>query len=151
MGKTTLDRIFAPLHRNLPRIIAGVWCAWSWGMVLAYVDGAPNQLISLERSVPFQLWILWLIAAAFLTLGTVLPLRGRYQRVSRCARIYGLTMVTVMLMLWSVAFFTADMSRGWVSAKNYLLLAFFSVFTSYFIARDRPSPVHNLVEGRPIE
>lgn len=151
MGTTTLDCAFAPLHRNLPRIIAGVWCAWSWSMVLAYIGGAPRQLISLEESIPLQLWILWFIAAVFLTLGTALPLRGRYQRVSRLARVNGLTLVTVMLLLWSVAFFTADMSRGWVSAKNYLLLAFFSVFTSYFIARDKPSSVHHLIEGRPIE
>ncbi|MBK4162644.1 hypothetical protein [Corynebacterium macginleyi] len=93
-------------------------------MVLAYIGGAPRQLISLEQSIPLQLWTLWFIAAVFLTLGTALPLRGRYQRVSRLARVNGLTLVTVMLLLWSVAFFTADMSRGWVSAKNYLLLAF---------------------------
>ena len=59
MGTTTLDCAFAPLHRTLPRLIAGV----------------------------------------FLTLGTALPLRGRYQQVSRLAMVNQLTLVTVMLML----------------------------------------------------
>lgn len=150
MGKNRLDEFFTPIHRHFPRIIAGVWCLWSWSMVAAYIGGAPRQLATLEASVPFQLWFLWLIAAVLLTVGTALPRKGKYRRAARCARVYGLAMVTIMLMLWAAAFFTADMERGWVSAKNYLLLAFFSVFTSYFIARDRPSPTHQLIEGRSI-
>lgn len=150
MGKTRLDKFFTPIHRHLPRIIAGIWCLWSWSMVAAYVGGAPRQLAALESSVPFQLWFLWLIAAVLLTVGTVLPRKGKYTRASRSTRVYGLAMVTIMLMLWASAFFTADMARGWVSAKNYLLLAFFSVFTSYFIARDKPSATQQLIEGRPI-
>ena len=162
MGKTRLDRFFTPIHRHLPRIIAGVWCLWSWSMVAAYVGGAPRQLAKLEASVPFQLWFLWLIAAVLLTVGTALPRKGKYRRAAlprkgkyrraaRCARVCGLAMVTILIMLWAAAFFTADMARGWVSAKNYLLILFFSVFTSYFIARDRPSPTQQLIEGRPIE
>jgi len=150
MGKNRLDEFFTPIHRHFPRIIAGVWGLWSWSMVAAYVGGAPRQLAKLEASVPFQLWFLWLIAAVLLTVGTALPRKGKYRRAARCARVYGLAMVTIMIMLWAAAFFTADMARGWVSAKNYLLILFFSVFTSYFIARDRPSPTHQLIEGRAI-
>ena len=151
MGKSTLDKFFTPFHRHLPRIIAGVWCLWSWSMVAAYVGGAPKQLATLEASVPFQLWVLWLIAACLLTVGTALPRKWIGRRPARCARVVGLAMVTFMPMLFSWAFFFAGMVLGKKKKKNYLLLAFFSVFTRYFIARDRPSPTQQLIEGRPIE
>ena len=44
--------------------------------------------------------------------------------------------VTAELVIWTIAFFF-DQPRGWVTGKNYGMLALMAMFATWTIARDR--------------
>ncbi|MDK8242690.1 hypothetical protein [Corynebacterium coyleae] len=104
---------------------------------VAYVDHVPPQLRSVDGAVSAPVWAVWATSAALLFFGVVAPStsHAKVQNVSRWMRVTGMTIACAMLILWSVAFFI-DQPRGWVSGKNYALLAVMALVATWTIARD---------------
>lgn len=133
------QRILPCLRVAAPRLIAGGWAVWAGSTAWAYRFGAPEQLQRLENVLHVDVWVLWLISALLLTAGAVLPTgsEGWGRNVVGWLRGGGLSLAAGLLGLWAVEFFAADASRGWVSGKNYLLLAFCALTHSWWIGRNR--------------
>ena len=123
--------------RRLPRLLALVWSIWCVATAVAYVDHVPPQLRSVDGAVSAPVWAVWATAATLLFLGVVAPSTSheKVQNVSRWMRVTGMTIACAMLILWSVAFFI-DQPRGWVTGKNYALLAVMALVATWTIARD---------------
>lgn len=123
--------------RRLPRLLALVWSIWCVATAVAYVDHVPPQLRSVDGAVSAPVWAVWATAATLLFFGVVAPSTSheKVQNVSRWMRVTGMTIACAMLILWSVAFFI-DQPRGWVSGKNYALLAVMALVATWTIARD---------------
>lgn len=126
------------VQRYLPRLLATVWAVWSAATAVAYVDMVPKQLEAVDDVIPLPVWTVWAAAAVLLALGVLVPsmVSDRSQEVARWMRIIGMTIIAAELVIWSVAFFV-EQPRGWVSGKNYLLLAVLALFSTWTIARDR--------------
>lgn len=125
-----------------PRAIAIGWAAWAAATAAAYVDGAPPQLERLENALGIPIWGMWATAATLLALGSVIPTprRGKVQDVAGWLRGGGLALTAGLLGLWAVEFFLADQARGYVSGKNYMLLAACALSHSWYVGRHRAPP-----------
>lgn len=123
----------------LPRGIALVWAAWGAATAYAYLDGAPPQLATVENLLHMPLWILWATAAVLLVCGALVPPKApqRAQETGAWLRGIGLAITAGLLGAWSVEFFATDASRGWVSAKNYVILAACAIHHAWVIGRNR--------------
>jgi len=122
-----------------PRIIALGWSAWAGSTAWAYRDGAPVHLQRVEDALQVDVWVMWAVSAALMLAGAVIPSRaeGHLQEAAGWLRGGGLALSAGLLGLWSVEFFAIDVSRGWVSGKNYLLLAACALSHSWWIGRHR--------------
>ena len=131
--RSCVDRVM----RRLPRILAVVWGIWCIATAVAYVHHVPQQLAAVDGAVAAPVWAVWATSATLLIIGVIAPGTStpRVQNVSRWMRVTGMTIACAMLVLWSAAFFI-DEPRGWVSAKNYALLAVMALVSSWIIARD---------------
>lgn len=123
--------------RWLPRLLALVWAAWCVVTAVAYVHHVPEQLQAVDGAVKAPVWTVWAAAAALLVLGTLAPSTAspKAKDVSRWLRITGMSIAAAMLIMWTIAFCVAE-PRGWVSGKNYALLALMALYTTWTIARD---------------
>lgn len=121
-----------------PRLLALVWAGWGAATAVSYLDTAPPQLDIAERLIPGPLWIMWVVSAVCLFIGALVPphLGAKVARIGRFLRVVGISIVAMLLIVWSVSFLF-DGGRGWVSAKNYATLFAMSCFTSYLLGRDR--------------
>lgn len=133
----TLRVCVGKVMRRLPRILAVVWGVWCVATAVAYVHHVPQQLAAVDSAVTAPVWAVWATAATLLIVGSLVPGASppQVQNVSRWARIIGMAVACAMLIMWSAAFFV-DEPRGWVSAKNYALLAVMAMVSSWIIARD---------------
>ena len=132
------EEVIGWVQRCLPRLLAAVWAVWSAATAIAYVDMVPKQLAAVDDVIPLPVWTVWAAAAALLALGVLVPsvASDRSQEIARWMRIIGMTIIAAELVIWSAAFFV-EQPRGWVSGKNYLLLAVLALFSTWTIARDR--------------
>lgn len=132
-------RIIPWLRLAAPRIIALGWSAWAASTAWAYREGAPIQLQRLEGTLQVDVWVVWAISATLLLVGAIIPTRseGKLQDLSGWLRGGGLALAAGLLGLWAVEFYLTDVSRGWVSGKNYLLLAVCALSHSWWIGRHR--------------
>lgn len=132
-------RIIPCVRLAAPRIIALGWSIWAASTAWAYHDGAPVQLQRVEDALHIDVWVMWAVSAVLLAVGAVIPTRsqGRIQEVAGWVRGGGLALSAGLLGLWAVEFFATDVSRGWVSGKNYLLLAVCALSHSWWIGRHR--------------
>ena len=96
------------------------------------------QLEAVDAVIPAPVWLLWAVAAVALVLGVFVPSGAspRSQDIARWLRIIGMTIIIAELVVWSASF-VAENPRGWVSGKNYLMLAVMALFSTWTIARDR--------------
>lgn len=133
------SRAVALVATHLPRLIALAWAAWAAPTAYAYKDGAPVQLQSADELVLLPLWILWAVAAALLAAGALVPIGAgpRQVEAARWMRIAGLAICACLLSVWGVSFLDAEAARGWVSAKNYIFMAFMALISAYLAGRDR--------------
>ena len=128
------------LKRWLPRILTLIWALWCVATAVAYVHHVPEQLQTVDGAVKAPVWGIWATAAILLTVGALAPSTApqHLQNTARWARIIGMTITCAMLILWAVAFCVAE-PRGWVSGKNYALLAIMALVATWPIARDTVS------------
>lgn len=131
-------RIIPALRILAPRIIALGWAAWAASTAWAYIDGAPPQLQRVENALHIEVWALWAVSAVMLFAGGTIPASGeRLQSITGWLRGGGLALSAGLLGLWAVEFFITDSTRGWVSGKNYLLLAACALSHSWWVGRHR--------------
>lgn len=135
-----MARLMSALRVAAPRVIALVWAAWAGATAYAYMGGAPPQLERIEAVLPFiEVWQLWAMSTVLLVVGSLIPGRAysKLQDLSGWLRIIGLATIAGLLVMWAVEFFAADASRGWVSGKNYILLALCALTHAWWIGRHR--------------
>ena len=132
------EKVVGWAHLYLPRLLAVMWAGWAAATAGAYVDLVPKQLDVVDSVIPMPVWAVWVAAAVALVLGALVPsgAPGRLQERARWLRIFGMVLISAELVIWTAAFF-ADQPRGWVSGKNYLMLAVMALFSTWTIARDR--------------
>lgn len=131
-------RVSGWVQRYLPRFLAVAWAVFAAATAVAYVDKVPPQLEAVDGAISVPMWLLWTAAASTLLFGSLVPsgVSGRVRDVTRWSRITGMGIITAELVIWTAAFFV-DEPRGWVSGKNYCMLALMAIFSTWTIARDR--------------
>lgn len=137
-NRRSREEVIGWVQRRLPRLLAAVWAVWSAATAVAYVDMVPKQLSAVDDVIPLPVWTVWAVSAVLLALGVLVPSRAsdRSQEIARWLRVAGMVLIAAELVIWSAAFFV-EQPRGWVSGKNYLLLAGLALFSTWTIARDR--------------
>lgn len=133
---TTARSWVAPLA---PRLLAAVWATWAAATGYAYRDGAPVQLATVEDILPVPLTVVWYAAAVALLAGALVPPQAghRWTRLGSHLRGAGLVAVVALLGIWAAEFYTTGVERGWVTGKNYVLLALAGLTHAWWIGRDR--------------
>lgn len=128
------------IQRRLPRLLAVAWTVWTVATAAAYIDRVPPQLAIVDAATAAPIWTIWATAAVVLTLGVIVPSRApeSAQDVARWLRISGMMIICATLIIWTIVF-ALEQPRGWVTAKNYALIALFAAYTSWTIARDEAS------------
>lgn len=131
-------RISGWVQRYLPRFLAVAWAAFAAATAVAYIGLVPPQLKAVDGAISFPMWLLWSVAAAALLFGALVPSGAPEHAldVARWSRIIGMGIITAELVIWTAAFFV-DQPRGWVTGKNYGMLAIMALFATWTIARDR--------------
>lgn len=131
-------RISGWVQRYLPRFLATVWAAFAAATAVAYIGIVPPQLEAVDGAISFPMWLLWAVAATALLFGSLVPSGAseRARDVARWSRIIGMGIIAAELAIWTIAFFI-DQPRGWVTGKNYGMLALMAMFATWTIARDR--------------
>lgn len=131
-------RVSGWAQRYLPRFLAVAWAVFAAATAVAYVDKVPPQLEAVDGAISVPMWLLWAAAASTLLFGSLVPSGAseRARDVARWSRIIGMGIITAELVIWAIVFFF-DQPRGWVSGKNYGMLAAMALFSSWTIARDR--------------
>ncbi len=116
------------------RVLTAGWCAWAWMTAVAYLSGPEiSHLQPIVAMVSPHWWSwLWGAAAAVLAVGLV-PWRW-----SGWARVAGLAAVAGLCTAWGLSFtlmwIEGETTRGWVSAKNYGLMAFLAVGSAWWVS-----------------
>lgn len=118
-------------------IMMSAWIVWDIATAVAYLEGAPPQLATVEEFLHVPIWLVWAAAAAILIAGCLIPARrgGLYTDVAVWTRSAGLAVNAALLGIWGYEFVWADAERGWVSGKNYLLITFFALHYGYLVTR----------------
>ena len=131
-------RVSGWVQRYLPRFLAVAWAVWAAATAVAYVGLVPPQLEAVDGALSAPVWMLWCVAAGALVLGVLVSSSApnKVHDIARWSRIIGMGIIAAELVIWSAAFFV-DQPRGWVSGKNYLMLAVMALFSTWTIARDR--------------
>lgn len=124
-----------------PRLVGAAWAIYAWATMAAYVDTIPDQLVGVHHLLPTSLWFAWCFAAVLLTIGVVLPL----ERGARWCRVIGLAAVMALLVLWTAAFLLTEGDRGWVSARQYIMLCAGALFSASMMGM---SQKHSLLPKR---
>ncbi|MHC2848862.1 hypothetical protein ACUXOC_000284 [Corynebacterium mucifaciens] len=137
-GRWSRAAVTGWVQRYLPRLLATAWAVWAAATAVAYIGRVPPQLEAVDAVIPAPVWLLWAVAAVALVLGVFVPSGAspRSQDIARWLRIIGMAIIIAELVVWSAAF-VAENPRGWVSGKNYLMLAVMALFSTWTIARDR--------------
>ena len=129
----------------IPRLITLGWAGWAAATSYAYISGAPDHLLLVERIVHMPIWIMWAVIATILTIGSIIPPGLRISPIGSWMRIIGMALIAAAVMLWCWGFFIADWDRGWVSAKNYGLIAVAAAASSWITGRE----THRMVRHDP--
>ncbi|MBA1835463.1 hypothetical protein [Corynebacterium wankanglinii] len=126
------------VQRYLPRFLAVAWAVFVAATAAAYIGVVPPQLEGVDGAISVPMWLLWAAAAAALLFGSLVPSGAseRARDVARWSRIIGMGIIAAELAIWTIAFFF-DQPRGWVTGKNYGMLALMAMFATWTIARDR--------------
>lgn len=128
-----------PWPAVIPRLMTALWCLWCMATSRAYVDATPDVLQATEAFLHIDIWMVWAITAGLLALGTLSPPIGPAWVLwtGSILRIMGMSICAGLLLAWSVEFFMTDMDRGWVTGKNYLILAVLALVTGLGVSANR--------------
>ena len=121
----------------IPRLITLGWAGWAVATSWAYVDETPEPLVLIESIVHIPIWIVWALIAAILIVGSVIPPGLRISPAGSWLRIIGMAMIAAAVVLWTWGFLDSDWGRGWVSAKNYGLIAVAAAGSAWITGRER--------------
>ena len=117
------------------RVISLIWAVWAWVTCVAYTSVEPSQLDPVMVWLPVNLSHAWATVAVLLTGGAVLPDGHRgISAVARWARTIGVVLAAALLCAFATAFILNG-GRGWVSAKNYAMLAVGALACSLLVGR----------------
>lgn len=132
-----VERIKSWVGRYLAVGICLLWFVWDLSTAFAYIDNSPSQLHIIESFLPVQIWVVWLIASGFLLLGVLIPAKGSERRLDIVItlRSIGMGISALLLAAWGMGFILSDSERGWVSGKNYLMMAVCVLILSYLVSR----------------
>lgn len=132
-------RCAVPWPALIPRLITALWSVWAGATSYAYVHETPQALEATESFLHIPIWGAWCITATVLALGSAQPTFGPpwMQWLGTGLRVGGMAMCAGLLMAWSTEFFTSDMARGWVTGKNYLMLAVLAMITAMSVSVNR--------------
>lgn len=125
------------LASRLAVIICLQWFIWDAATAIAYVDSTPPQLQRVENFLHIPIWSVWVIVSALLLVGVLIPAKQsfRFREIAIWTRGIGLAGSAALLALWGLEFIFSDAERGWVSGKNYLMLALNGMFFGYLVSR----------------
>lgn len=128
-----------PWPALIPRLITALWSVWAGATSWAYVHETPQALEATESFLHIPIWGAWCITATVLALGSAQPPFGTpwLQWLGTGLRVGGMAMCAGLLMAWSTEFFTAEMARGWVTGKNYLMLAVLAMISAMSVSVNR--------------
>lgn len=103
--------------RTLLAIIAG-WCILTGLAYGPMIGEIPDTITPIVRFIPPLVWSsAWIVAGVLQLLG----LRWYWSRRWGVTIAMGLTLL--LACTYTAAWLAGDMARGWVSAKNYVLIA----------------------------
>lgn len=122
------------LARHLAIPVCMLWCIWDAATALAYIDKSPPQLQRIENILHMPIWIVWAFVAGLLLAGVLIPIK-RFRELAIWTRGFGMVLSVILLALWGLEFIFSDAERGWVSGKNYLMLAVNGLFFGYLVSR----------------
>lgn len=125
------------LASKLAISICLLWAIWDAATAVAYIDSSPPQLQRVENILHMPIWVVWAVATAFLVVGALIPAKRseRFREVAIWTRGIGMALSAALLALWGLEFIFSDTERGWVSGKNYLMLAVNGLFFGYLVSR----------------
>lgn len=99
-------------------IAVALWCVLTGIAYDPVLGDVPSTLSMVVSIIPPRLWVAaWIIAGVLMLAG----LRWYWCRRWGTSLAMGLTLL--LAFIYVSAWITGDMARGWVSAKNYLLIA----------------------------
>lgn len=132
-----IERIKGWVGRYTAVGICLLWFVWDVSTAFAYIDNSPTQLQLIESFLPVHIWVVWAIASGFLLFGVALPAKGSKRRldVVIALRSIGMGITALLLAAWGMGFILSDAERGWVSGKNYLIMAVCVLILSYLVSR----------------
>lgn len=130
-------KIKAWLSGHLAILVCLHWFIWDAATAVAYLDAAPPQLQRIENFLHMPIWIVWAVVSALLLFGALVPVRlgERFRELAIWTRGLGMVLSVILLALWGLEFIFSDAERGWVSGKNYLMLAVNGLFFGYVVSR----------------
>lgn len=120
--------------RHLAIPVCLLWCIWDAATALAYIDKSPPQLQRIENILHMPIWVVWAFVAGLLLAGVLIPI-NRFRELAIWTRGIGMVLSVILLALWGLEFIFSDTERGWVSGKNYLMLAVNGLFFGYLVSR----------------
>ena len=125
------------LASKLAISICLLWAIWDAATAVAYIDSSPPQLQRVENILHMPIWVVWAVATAFLVVGVLIPAKRseRFRELAIWTRGIGMALSAALLALWGLEFIFSDAERGWVSGKNYLMLADNGLFFGYLVSR----------------
>ena len=122
------------LASKLAISICLLWAIWDAATAVAYIDSSPPQLQRVENILHMPIWVVWAVATACLVVGVLIPIK-RFRELAIWTRGIGMVLSVILLALWGLEFIFSDAERGWVSGKNYLMLAVNGLFFGYLVSR----------------
>lgn len=126
-----------PWPALIPRLITLGWAGWAAATSWAYFDEVPGHLALVENIIHMPVWVMWAAISIILILGSIIPPGMRLSPIGSWLRIIGMSLTAAAVVLWTWGFFTVDWERGWVSAKNYGLIAIAAGASAWITGREK--------------
>lgn len=131
------------LSAALPRLVAAAWSVWAYATAYAYLDGPPATLEMTQYYLPISISAAWSVAATLALVGALVPPSRLVwlQILGATLRGLGLAITAGLLTVWGIEFVAGEMNRGWVSGKNYWMLALAALAACWYVGQDAPREV----------
>ena len=99
-------------------VAVALWCVATGVAYMPQVGATPSVLGLVYAVIPPHAWaVLWITAGVLMLAGL------RWYRARQIGTSLAMGLTLLLACAYSSAWLTGDMARGWVSAKNYILIA----------------------------